>query len=376
MPILLLVFEYPSLNGGEQSILATLGHVQAAGYEVHAAAPPAGPLAGRLAKCSVQVHPIHYEESGTRRPLNELRKSLAQIIDRVRPDVLHANSLSTSRISGPVAAEIRVPSAGHLRDIMRLNDRVIADLAAHQRLLAVSEATRRHYIAAGIPAEKIFTIYNGVDLIKFRPTLGTKFLHAELGIADKNKLVAAIGQIGLRKGFDVFLQAAKLVATKQSDVSFLIVGQRFSQKEESLRFERDLHELAARSPLRGRIHFLGWRDDMQHLLPELTVLAHAARQEPLGRVLLEAAACGLPIVATDVGGTREIVGGEPPRVLIVPPDDPERLAAAVSKILTDPELRHGLGERARRQAESKFDVKTAAENLLGHYKALRDSVRA
>ena len=97
----------------------------------------------------------------------------------------------------------------------------------------------------------------------------------------------------------------RLVAGDDLPFAWLIIGQRFSEKEESRQFEAGLHQAGA-GPLAGRIHFLGVRDDIPEILNELTLLVHPARQEPLGRVLLEAAAAGVAVVATDVGGTREI----------------------------------------------------------------------
>ena len=109
----------------------------------------------------------------------------------------------------------------------------------------------------------------------------------------------------------------------------MIVGQRYSQKQEALEYERQVHAAADSGPLRGRVHFLGVRNDVDRLLNEFTLLAHPARQEPLGRVLLEAAAAGVPVVATDVGGTREIFPAETASACLVPPDDPAALAAAI-----------------------------------------------
>jgi len=148
------------------------------------------------------------------------------------------------------------------------------------------------------------------------------------------------------------------------------VGQRYSRKAESRQFEADVRERAERESLQGRVHFLGVRVDIDRLLNELTVYVHAARQEPLGRVLLEAAAAGLPIVATSVGGTREIFPAAARAALLVPPDDVPRLAQSLADALNSPMLRQELGHAARRRAEAAFDVRSAAAQLIGHYAAV------
>jgi glycosyltransferase involved in cell wall biosynthesis len=103
-------------------------------------------------------------------------------------------------------------------------------------------------------------------------------------------------------------------------------------------------------------------------LNEFTVLAHAARQEPLGRVLLEATASATPVVATDVGGTREIFGSDPCGALLVPPDEPGAMADAILRLLTNAALREQLAHAGRRRAEQTFDARHTALALASHYR--------
>jgi glycosyltransferase involved in cell wall biosynthesis len=169
----------------------------------------------------------------------------------------------------------------------------------------------------------------------------------------------------------VLLQAATQIARDFPNVHYLLVGQRDSSKEESRQFEERLHAVASES-LPGKVHFLGRRDDVGRLLGEATLLAHAARQEPLGRVLLEAAAAGVPVVATDVGGTREIFPPEQEAARLVPPGDADALASALRELLGDAALRSRLGTAARRCAVERFDIRTAVAGLIDHYREVRD----
>jgi glycosyltransferase involved in cell wall biosynthesis len=185
----------------------------------------------------------------------------------------------------------------------------------------------------------------------------------------ETRLIAVIGQIGLRKGQEVFVQAADSLAELWPDVHFLLVGERCSTKAESREFESALHS-AARESWKHRLHFLGFRPQMEFLLNELTLLVHPARQEPLGRVLLEAGAAGLPIIATDVGGTSEIFPPESNAAILVPPNDPPAIASAIERLLQDDQLRTILAHAARRRMESAFDIRFAVENLLKHYREI------
>lgn len=371
MAHVLLLCEYGSLNGGERSLLAVLEGVKAAGFRLTAAAPPTGPLAAAFAERDVPVVGLDlHDAQGRRLDLDICRERIRGVIQTVQPELLHANSLSMSRLSGPVAEQLGLPSLGHLRDIIRVPAAVIRDLNRHSRLVAVSQATRDWYLAAGLDAGRTHVLYNGVDLARFRPRPPTGYLHRELGLAPAARLVAFIGQLGMRKGLVALLAAAREVVSAAGDAHFVLVGQRYSQKEEALQYERQVHAAAELAPLAGHVHFLGVRGDVDQLLNEVALLVHPARQEPLGRVLLEAAAAGVPVVATDVGGTREIFPRTTDSACLVPPDEPAALAAAIGGLLMAADRRAALGRAARARAEQAFAAERAAESLARHYREL------
>lgn len=368
---LLILCEFPTLLGGERSMLATLPALTAAGFEVHVAAPPTGPLAAALRHVGTPVVTwVARDPSDRRKPLDGLRDELAAVLRQLRPGLLDANSLSMSRVSGPVAAAVGVRSVGHLRDIVNLSQQVVGDLNAHQRLIAVSRATREFHVAQGVDATRCVVIHNGVDLDEFRPRPTTGYLHRELRLPPKARLVAVIGQLGLRKGVDTALVAAGRVADVRPDVHWLIVGERTSGKHESRVFEAHLQTFASGPNLAGRVHFLGQRRDVAQLMVECELLVHAARQEPLGRVLLEAAASGLAIVATDVGGTREIFPEASYCAAVVSPEHSAAIGDAVIGLLGDDALRLQVGAAARRRAEQAFDIRVAAQRLVEEYQAV------
>jgi glycosyltransferase involved in cell wall biosynthesis len=158
-----------------------------------------------------------------------------------------------------------------------------------------------------------------------------------------------------------------MLADELPQVHFVIVGERWSDKPESRQFERNLRA-AATGRLAGRLHLLGYRHDVDRILNELSLLAHPARQEPLGRVLLEAAASGVPLVATDIGGTGEIFPPASRAARLVPPADPQAIGAAVRELVSREPLRNSLAGAARRRAEEAFGAQRAAAGLLAHYR--------
>ena len=378
MPRLLILCEYPTLLGGERSMLATLPAVTAAGFEVHVAAPASGPSAATaapIAQALCQQGVAHarwrvHDAEGERLPLERLRSDIAHFLADLRPELVHANSLSMSRVAGPVAAERGVASLGHIRDIVKLSGQAISDVNANRRLVAVSHATRDFHVAQGIESQKCAVVNNGVDLSAFCPRPATGYLHAELHLPPDARLIAVIGQLGARKGTDVVLLTAWQIAEAIPDVHWLVVGERTSTKREARGYELLLELYAYQPPLRGHVHFLGSRSDVPRLLNECVLLVHGARQEPLGRVLLEAAASGVAVVATNVGGTPEIFPTELDGALLIPPESPPALAEAVLDLLHNDAHRQELARAARRRAESAFDINAAAERLIEQYRAV------
>lgn len=367
------LFEYPTLHGGERSLLAAAPYLREAGFEISALAPGEGPLAERLAREGAAVVPFEMVDAAGQRAAQErLRERLAEKLAALRPALLHANSLAMGRLAGPVATELKLPSLAHLRDIIKLSRTAIADLNRHVRLLAVSQATRDFHVSQGLDSAKVDVLYNGVDLTAFRPRRATGHLHARLGIPPGAMLIGAVGQLVLRKGHDVLARAAARLAQQLPDAHWLLVGSRYSQKAEAVEYEQTLHKAFAAAGLSERVHFLGTVDGIAELLPELTLLVHPSRQEPLGRVLLEAAACAAACIATDVGGAREIFPPGSGAARLVPVDDDEALAAAIAELADRPEERARLGRAARLRAESQFDLRSTAAGLAQYYHDIAD----
>ncbi len=363
-----ILCEFGTLNGGERSLLSVLPALPAAGWQPIVLCPSTGALAATLRQRGVGVEPWDCRDgAGILRPRDVLRRELGDQLQRLAPALVHANSLSMGRLSGPVVASAGLPSIAHLRDIVSLSRAAVADLNQHSRLLAVSEATRAAHIAQGISVEKTSVLYNGVDLTEVYPAPHDGWLHREFGLPTDALLIGCIGQIILRKGQDVLAAAASRLAERWPNLHYGFIGARHSEKAETRQFEADLRAAFATGSLAGHAHFLGIRDDVPRVLRELTLLVHPARQEPLGRVLLEAAASGCAIVATDVGGTREIFPSESESAVLVPPGDPEQLAVAIEQLLHNPAQRTELGRRAARHIAAEFAARVSAEKLIEHY---------
>ncbi|WP_144980427.1 glycosyltransferase family 4 protein [Gimesia aquarii] len=359
-----LLFEFGSLNGGEHSMLAVLSQLHQRSFEFSAFCPADGLLHSQLAQLNIEHHPISFHnERGQRLSREELALQIVPILKSDTFDLLHANSLSMSRLTGALTEQIPVPCSGHLRDIIKLSKAAIRDLNQNQCLVAVSEATKKFHIAQGLQPEKVTVCYNGVNTNRFQPRPATGILKQELGLKNDDRLCLTIGQIGLRKGQDILARAATILAERgHQNLHFLLIGERHSQKQESIDFDQAVSTAFETPILQGRLHRLGYREDIDRLMNEADLLIHPAKQEPLGRVLLEALASGLPIVTTDVGGTREIVQHEN-SALLVAANDPIQLAKAVEQSLNDQDLLKNLAFAGRQRALELFTEEQASQQI-------------
>lgn len=364
----LVVCEYSSLNGGERSFLAGLPRLERFGVEAVVACPEEGLLPERLdeLECPRLAFDVR-NPAGKRETPESIEARIEALVEVCRPDLVHGNSLSVSRVVGPVLSRIGVPSLGHLRDIVGLSGRAARCLNQNARILAVSEATRSWHLEQGLDPQRVHVAYNGVDLEEFRPRSASGFLGRELGFHPEDPVVLSVGQISMRKGLDVLLDAASTVSASFPRVRFVVVGERFSTKGEAIEFEESLHARVD-ADLSGVVHFLGPRGDVPELMAESAILAHAARQEPLGRVLLEGAASGLAVVATEVGGTREIFPEGSGSGKVVPVGNANAFAEALLGLLEDDGARRAMAGLARVRAEEAFSIDRAVENLVRHYR--------
>ena len=343
--------------------------LQRAGWTIDFACPGVGPLADELRRRGLTIAASLDRPCVASSPEDHRSARVATALRAERYDLLHANSLATSIRTAGVGQSRGVPTIAHVRDIVGLSAAKIARLNRHDRCLCVSAATREYHRAQGLASEKSFVLHNGVDLDEFRPAAaGDDRLHRELGLPTDAPLVGLVGQLILRKGIDVASASLVRVLQARPQVHAVLVGERLSDKPETVELDRRIDRIVAEGGVAERVHRLGRRDDVAHLLREFTLLLHLARQEPLGRVLLEAAACATPIVTTVVGGTSEIFpAAADDGALLVPVDDATAAAAACGRLLDDPVLRGRLGSAGRRRIEAAFTVDRAAAGLLRHY---------
>jgi len=209
-----------------------------------------------------------------------------------------------------------------------------------------------------ISAKELITIHNGIDDVCAVTGKRSSGLKKELGIPIKHSVVGTIAHLEEHKGLKYLLKAASLLLASRSDISFLFVG------EGTLKGE--LKKLCVDLKIEKTVIFAGERNDMPEILFSIDIFVLPSLREGLPLTILEAMACGRPVIATNVGGIPEAVkDGE--NGILVYPKDPEALYRAMNELLGDREKREKMGRIGKRMCDESFRAQTMVEKIEDLY---------
>jgi len=290
---------------------------------------------------------------------------LVRIVRAQHVDLLHANGPQTNVPAGLAGRLTGVPVVWHARNLIHGDmwdvDRALAPLAT--RIICNADAIRRRF-AGSRGWDRAVTIVNAVDTREFHPGVPRAPFRREFGVPDAAPLVGIVGRLGLGKGHEHFVGAAVRLLGGGVDAHFAIVGDPLFDEDA---WRADALRRAVKDAGReDRIRFVGYRRDVPAVMRALDVLVLASDAEPCGRVLFEAMASGTAVVATNSGGTPEIVrdGREG---LLVPPRDPAALAHAIGALAADAGLRARLGAAGVARVAAEFTIERYVARTLAVY---------
>jgi glycosyltransferase involved in cell wall biosynthesis len=363
----------PSVGGIQTQTLALARALAVGGAEVHVVTRPAAGRPARELLGDVTVHRVGLARGGPAATVAYVAlaaRTLASLWPRV--DVIHAHQLLspasaallaravlgtpfvvTAHASGPVGD---VASLGRQGPLGRARLRALARHAA--AFVAVSAPIGEELRRAGVPAGRIRSIPNGVDTERFRPSTEAERRAARRALAlPPVPVVLYAGRLAPEKGVDVLLDAWA-AARRQGALGTLVLLGEGPERRALEHRARDLGIL-------GAVRFAGAAADVAPWLAAADVFALPSRTEGLSVALLEAMAAGLPVVATDVGGTGEAVGGA---ARLVPAGDAGGLGGAIERLLADPPRAAALGDAARRRAKARYGIHEVARWHLALYR--------
>jgi glycosyltransferase involved in cell wall biosynthesis len=288
---------------------------------------------------------------------------LLRAIRRQHYDLLHTHDFRTDVLGLLVGRLAGIPvvatTHGYTRVIRRhaLYRRLdLLALRLCQHVICVSHALQQELLAAGLDRRRLSVVYNGIAAAEVvqKAASSPHTLRHDLGLGTRDAIIMVVGRLSAEKGHTYLLHATRLVAAQRANLCLVIVG------DGPLRAE--LVGEAGEMGIQERVVFLGHRADALALIAQCDLLAIPSLGEALGNVVLEAMALGKPVIGTRAGGIQELIlDGE--TGLVVPSADSQALAAAIGRLIDDPEEAHSMGERGRARVLSEFTVERMADGL-------------
>jgi len=211
----------------------------------------------------------------------------------------------------------------------------------------------------GLEVAKVTAIQNAVETDRFSPAISKREARDRLGLSAGDKIVLYTGRFLVEKGITYLLEAIEGIAKETDDVSFLLVGGGFD--------EHVVSDWLAKTKLQRRVTIIPYveYERMPSVYAAADVLVQPSLAEGLSRSILEAMACGLPIVATDVGGNPELVSGR--NGVLVKPRSAAAIKQALASVLSDDVARAAMGRESRRRAVSEFSVRRRIQSFIEVY---------
>lgn len=377
-PILFVTLSL-DVGGAERQIAAVASELVRRGWPVGVYCfNREGVLAASVREAGVRVvpPPVAAEGRGTtrlRRAMLSLKAAgrLYRLLRQEKPPIVHFFLTEPYVFGAPAAiaagTPVRImsrreinPGEGRLRQIRRI------EAVLHPRMSAIV-GNSRHVIrdlqGERAPADRLGLIHNGVDLAAFAVPSDRALVRRELGIADDTVVLVKIANLVGYKGHADLLAALARIEPGLRGRTVLLLAGRNDGSEAALRQQAESLGIA------GQVRFLGLRHDVPRILAASDIGVHASHMEGFANAVLEEMTAGLPVVATDVGGTPDAVIDGVQGVL-VPAKAPEALASALSALIRDGERRRSMGAAARQRIVEEFAMPAAVDRYEALYRGL------
>ncbi|MCX7829873.1 MAG: glycosyltransferase family 4 protein [Acidobacteria bacterium] len=347
-PAILHINTEKGFRGGEIQTLETAKRLQAMGFPTIMLCHKDGLLLEKSRKANLKA--LEFSPKGEIDIFSALK--LRKIVKEHSVDIVHCHTSHALGIAYLSAVRNKgVKVVGTRRVSFRLRSRwSLKKYLAASKIVTVSESIAKELYDRGVPAEKLAVIHSGIDVSRFKNLPDQSLMKERLGISKNYPVIGVVGALAHHKGHKTLLKAISRAWITFPNTIVVFVGEG-SAKE-------DLQKSVASKALPAL--FLGFVENVAPIYKsfDLFVLPSISG-EGSPAVIKEAAAAGVPVIATAVGGIDEILRNNQ-EALIVPPSDPEKLAKAIITVLKDNDLRARLVEAAKKRVEL-FDFKAVAE---------------
>jgi glycosyltransferase involved in cell wall biosynthesis len=337
--------------GGQRSLYHLVCNLDGRAFLPHVIVPSEGELAGKLRARGVAVDAIDLPKIAPGQAVacwRALRRMLSMIREG-RFDLVHTDGPRNTLYGGIASALAGIPLVWHIRSSDRdPYDRLLYRLCS--KLVLVAGALRERFDFARGDA-KFVTIHNGVDLDEFKAGRSAAGVLEQSGCRPGDIVIGCFGRVEPMKGQACLIEAVAKARDRHRNLQLLLCGELTDE-----RYREHCEGIGSRYGIADRVRFLGHRSDVAEVLSAADVaVLPSLSGEAFPRAVIEAMAMGRPVVATDVGGTREaILDGV--TGFVVPPGDPEALADRIGRLAESEAMREAMGQAARRRAGESFSI--------------------
>ena len=353
------------MGGAEISLLNLVKRLNKELFVPHFACSKEGPFIDELKRLKILPDFVQFPSIRWPNPVricNTIR-NLLDIIKKKQIDLIHSNQ-PRSNLFGAIAAKIKnVPIVWHERCLERGrfdSDNILSFLP--DKIICNSNAVRNRFTRGKEIDTKIRTIINGVDLSEFNPESNGSAIRKEFNIGEDELIIGTVGRIDLEKGYEYFLESARIILQDVKGVRFLIVGGAFNNPLH----EKSLYETSVEKGVDKKTIFTGFRRDIPQLLASMDVVVLPSEIDACSRVLFESMAMQKPLVATNAGGTPEVVLDGITGFLVKPRDSSE-MAKSIMKLLQNKSLSVQYGKAGRKRVEEMFTIERNIKETEGVY---------
>ncbi|MEW6088953.1 MAG: glycosyltransferase family 4 protein [bacterium] len=362
----LYLHETSMLAGAENSLWNLVNKIDKEQFHPVFICPCEGPFVDKLRQLGIKIYFVKFppvrEILGIPRATAEIRG----ITRKEKIHILHSNSIRT-HIYASIAGKLdKIPVIWHQRNMLTGEkidpDRLFSFLP--DRIICNSCAIGKRFLVKDKLPDKVRIVLNGVDLEKFNPFLNAVEIKKEFGILPGEIVIGIASRFNVFKGHDTFFKAAQMLIYntpyKLKNLKFLIAGG--AVFEEDKKREKDLRKMVHELGINDRVVFTGFRRDMPEIYAAMDILVLPSVYEGCSRIILESMACGKPVVATNSGGTPEILKDGISGFLIKP-ENSEALAEKIAVMVHDIAAAKKMGETGRKIAEENFSIEKNVEQI-------------
>jgi glycosyltransferase involved in cell wall biosynthesis len=355
------------IGGPGKTILETCRAIDSTRFQLHVGVflrhgePEDSPFVLEARRCGM---PVHFIKGGHAYDV----RMIGQVIDLVRDcqiDIVHAHEVKSDVIAYLAARFHPVPIVTTLhgwignsfkdRLFIKMDKRIVRGF---DRVIAVSRRIEEELLGAGVPGKKLRMLHNAIVLERYRRTGRCGVLAEAIGRPVEGPVIASIGRLSPEKGHSDLVDAIGIVCKRVQKVSLVLIG-------DGPERPKLLQQIMALG-LQEVVHMPGYIQEPQRLLEEIDLLVLPSHTEGLPNAALEALLMEVPVLATEVGGTPEVItDGETGR--LVPARSPEKLAEGIQDFLAAPEPWKRMASRGKDMVKANFDFRARTRKLEAIY---------